>query len=184
MIPASRRATGFPLVGVAGLLGALVAILIATPCLAQVSDLALGERIAAAVHHCPTIGIFDDVTVGVSHRTVTISGWVTDAAKRDEIGRRAGRVDGIRAMVNAVGVLPMTEPDIALRVRVARAIYGNPLFWRYGSSANPPIHIVVAHGQVRLTGAVGDETEKSFAFALSHVAGALSVTNELRVDRN
>ena len=115
---------------------------------------------------------------------MTIRGWVTDASKRDEIGRRAGHVDGIRTIVNTIGVLPMTGPDVALRMRVARAIYGNPLFWRYGSSTNPPIHIVVARGHVTLAGAVGDETEKAFAFALAHVAGAQTVANDLRVDRN
>jgi hypothetical protein len=35
-----------------------------------------------------------------------------------------------------------------------------------------------------LAGAVSDETEKALAFALSHVVGALSVTNDLRVDRD
>jgi hyperosmotically inducible protein len=169
----------------AGLLGGLLmGFLAAQPAAAQLSDAQLGGRVVAAVQHCPTFSIFDDVTIGVNDRNVTINGWVTDASKRDDIARRAGRVDGVRSLTNAIVILPMTEADVRLRLRIARAIYGNALFWRYGSSSNPPIHIIVNRGQVTLAGAVGDETEKSFAYALSHVPGALSVTNHLRVDRN
>jgi osmotically-inducible protein OsmY len=184
MNTASRRPSRRTLGVVAGLFVGVLSLMAARPSAAQISDLALGDRVVAAVHRCPAIGIFDDVSVGVSDRNVTIRGWVTDASKRDDIGRRAGQVDGIRSMVNAIGVLPMTTADVTLRMRVARAIYGNPAFWRYGSSTNPPIHIVVSHGHVTLTGAVGDDTEKSFAFALAHVAGAQTVANDLRVDRN
>lgn len=169
----------------AGLVGGLlVGLLAAQPAAAQLSDVQLGGRVVAAVQRCPTFGIFDDVTIGVNDRNVTINGWVTDASKRDDIARRAGRVDGVRSLTNALVVLPMTEADVRLRLRIARAIYGNALFWRYGSSSNPPIHIIVNRGHVTLAGAVSDETEKSFAYALSHVPGALSVTNHLRVDRN
>lgn len=169
----------------AGLLGGLLmGLLAAQPAAAQLSDAQLGERVVAAVQRCPTFSIFDDVTIGVNDRNVTINGYVTDASKRDDIARRAGRVDGVRSVITGIVVLPMTEADVRLRLRIARAIYGNALFWRYGSSSNPPIHIIVNRGHVTLAGAVGDETERSFAYALSHVPGALSVTNHLRVDRN
>src|SRR5262249_44516726 len=107
----------------------------------------------------------------------------TEPAKRDDIMRRAAHVDGVRSLTSAIGVLPMTPADVNLRGRVARAIYGNPLFWRYASSARPPIHVIVSHGHVTLAGTVGDDTERSVALALSHVPGALSVTNALRVER-
>jgi|SRR5579864_501918 len=169
----------------AGLLGSLlIVVLTAQPAAAQLSDAQLGNRVVDAVRHSPTFSIFDDVSIGVNNRNVTINGWVTEASKRDDIGRRASRVDGIRSITNAIVVLPMTEMDVRLRLRVARAIYGNAQFWRYGSSSNPPIHIIVSRGHVTLSGAVSDETEKALAFALSHVAGALSVTNGLRVDRD
>jgi osmotically-inducible protein OsmY len=169
----------------AGILGGLlIAVLAAQPAAAQLSDAQLGYRVVDAVRRCPTFSIFDDVSIGVINRNVTINGWVTDPAKRDDIARRASRVDGIRSITNAIVVLPMTEADVRLRLRVARAIYGNAQFWRYGSSSNPPIHIIVIHGHVTLVGAVSDQTEKALAFALSHVPGAVTVTNGLRVDRD
>jgi osmotically-inducible protein OsmY len=176
----SARPRIFQLVGAVLWAGLLVAA-VAHPASAGVTDAELGSRVVAAVVHCPTFGIFDDVRIGVTNGNVTISGWVTEAAKRDDIMRRAGHVDGVRSLTSAIGVLPMTPADVSLRMRVARAIYGNALFWRYASSAQPPIHILVSHGHITLTGVVGDETERSVAFALSHVPGALSVTNSLRV---
>jgi hyperosmotically inducible periplasmic protein len=165
-----------------GLLAAT--LLFVRPVAAQISDSKLGDRVADAVRRCPSFSIFDDVTVGVSNRNVTINGWVTEPFKRDDITRRVNRVDGIRTLTNAIVVLPVSESDRALRQRLAKAIYGNSMFWRYASSANPPIHIIVEAGHVTLTGAVLDENEKSFAFALAHVSGVMSVKNELRIDKD
>ncbi len=166
-------------------MGLLAATLIfARPVSAQISDSALGDRVADAVRRCPSFSIFDDVMIGVSNRNVTINGWVTEPFKRDDIARRVNKVDGIRTLTNAIVVLPVSESDRLLRQRLAKAIYGNSMFWRYASSANPSIHIIVEAGRVTLTGAVMDENEKSFAFALAHVNGVLSVKNELRIDKN
>jgi len=148
---------------------------------AGVTDADLGARVIAAVERCPNVGIFDDVTVGVTNGNVTVSGWVTEPGKRDDIVRRASQVDGVRSLTSAIGVLPMSQGDVILRGRVARAIYGNALFWRYASSARPPIHILVSHGHVTLVGLVADDTERSVAGALSHAPGAIGVTNSLRI---
>jgi hyperosmotically inducible protein len=167
------------------LLGLLVASAMSVrPAAAQLTDSELGDRVATAVRHCPSFGIFDDVTIGVLNHNVTINGWVTDPYKRDDIGRRVERVEGIDKLNNAIVVLPTSQNDMGLRQRVAKAIYGNQMFWRYASSANPPIHIIVDGGRVTLTGAVSDQNEKSFAFALAHVNGALDVKNDLRIDKN
>ncbi len=174
-----------PRTGARLLAGLLAATLLFTrPVAAQISDSKLGDRVADAVRRCPSFSIFDDVTVGVSNRNVTINGWVTEPFKRDDITRRVNKVDGIRSLTNAIVVLPVSEADRVLRQRLAKAIYGNSMFWRYASSANPPIHIIVDTGHVTLTGAVTDENEKSFAFALAHVNGVISVKNELRIERN
>jgi hyperosmotically inducible protein len=47
--------------------------------------------------------------------------------------------------------------DDALRIRIARAIYNNPLFAGLADMANPPIHIIVDNGDVTLDGVVNSE---------------------------
>jgi osmotically-inducible protein OsmY len=47
---------------------------------------------------------------------------------------------------------------------------------------SPPIHIVVEHGRVTLTGVVQSEVDRMLARSLATQFGALSVTNALKTD--
>jgi osmotically-inducible protein OsmY len=155
----------------------------ATPATAQVSDLELANRVAETVRKYPQFTIFDDVTITVKNRVVTVSGRVTQPLKKDELGTRIGKIDGIRTFVNDIGVLPVSQVDADLRQRLAKAIYGHPLFYRYAEMTDRPIHIVVENGRVTLTGYVADTLESSMAAALAQVPGALSVKNALKIDK-
>ena len=72
--------------------------------------------------------------------------------------------------------------DDELRLRIARAIYGNPSFWHYASMANPPIHIVVDQGRVKLEGTVNNHVERMLAQSLAIGFGEFSVENALKTD--
>ena len=48
--------------------------------------------------------------------------------------------------------------------------------------SNPPIHIVVDHGRVTLTGVVQSDVDRSLARSLASQFGAFSVTNALKTD--
>jgi hyperosmotically inducible protein len=72
--------------------------------------------------------------------------------------------------------------DDELRLRIARAIYGNPTFWHYASMANPPIHIVVEQGRVKLEGTVNSHVERMLAQSLAIGFGEFSVENRLKTD--
>ena len=162
----------------------LVALLAAAPAGAQArQDARVAEDVARSITTYPRFTIFDDVTVSVEHGLVTLTGKVTMPYKRDDIGRRAARIDGIREVHNRIEVLPVSTLDDDLRYRIARAIYGNPSFWMYAARANPPIHIIVEHGQVRLTGVVHSDVERAMARSLATGLGELSVVNELRTER-
>jgi hyperosmotically inducible protein len=150
---------------------------------AQVSDQVLGARVADTVQRYSNFTIFDDVNIEISNRVVTLTGRVTAPKKREEIGTRVSKIDGIRTLVNDIQVLPVSQMDSSLRLRVAQAIYGHPTFWHYASMANPPIHIVVENGRITLTGYVNSDVERSLAFALAQVSGSFGVKNELKVDR-
>lgn len=126
--------------------------------------------------------MFDDIKVGVNDGIVTLTGKVTMPYKREDIGKRVGKVPGVRELDNRIGVLPVSQNDDQLRYRIASAIYGNPSFWEYASLANPPIHIIVEHGHVTLTGVVRTDVEKVLARSLASVFGVMSLTNDLKTE--
>lgn len=167
------------------LTGVLLIAALALPSIArgEITDADLVERIIDVIQRYPRFTMFDDISLRVENRVVTLMGRVTMPIKKDEIGKRVAKIDGIRELVNDIKVLPVSPMDDELRLRIARAIYNHPSFWQYASMAVPPIHIIVEHGQVTLTGQVGTQLDRSLAYALAQVPGAFSVTNNLKVDR-
>lgn len=156
---------------------ALVLALSSATAAAQVIDqAALTDVVARSITTYSRLTIFDDVTGRVDDGTVTLRGKVTMPFKRDDIGRRVEAIDGVRAVRNEIEVLPVSSGDETLRRRIARAIYGNPAFWRYAAMPHPPIHIVVENGRVTLTGVVPNETDRALARSLASGHGESSVT--------
>lgn len=127
--------------------------------------------------------IFDDVNVQVgANGEATLTGAVTMPFKRDDIGSLVAKVAGVSTVTNQIAVLPVSPWDDELRVRIARAIYGNTAFWNYAAMPNPPIHILVQNGRVTLTGVVQNNVERMLARSLATNFGAFSVKNELKTD--
>ena len=145
-------------------------------------DVRIATAIGREVERYPQLSIFDHVTGTVEGGVVTLTGKVTMPYKKDDIGRKAAAIAGVREVKNEIGVLPVSPYDEELRRRIARAIYGNSAFWQYGARANPPIHIIVERGHVTLTGVVHSAVERMLARSLATGFGELSVTNELRTD--
>jgi hyperosmotically inducible periplasmic protein len=164
----------------AAILGAAIALLSAPGAEASQHPTLLDE-LRRAVEACPQVGIFDDVSVGFDTGTAVLSGRVTSPEKKQEIGARAGRVAGVTSVRNHIVVLPASAEDDELRYRIARALYGHPAFWRHASSPNPPIHIIVEHGHVTLTGVVQSPSERALARALASGSGERSLTSRLRL---
>ena len=146
-------------------------------------DQRLADEIAAQVRSYPQFTIFDDVSGRVDDGVVVLTGRVTMPYKKSDIERRVAALTGVRELRSEIAVLPVSIYDDDLRRRVARAIYGNPSFWSYAAMANPPIHIIVEHGRVRLTGVVNSHVERVLARSLATGLGELAVVNELRTDR-
>jgi osmotically-inducible protein OsmY len=163
--------------------GLVAAVAVPGRALAQVSDSDLANSIAQKMRGYVYMTIFDDVNIAVNDRAVTLSGRVTMPFKRTDLGKSVAKIDGVRTVVNDIKVLPESTYDANLRVRIAQAIYGHPAFWQYASMACPPIHIIVEHGHVTLSGRVNSQVERMLAYALAQVDGVLSVTNDLKVDR-
>ena len=129
----------------------------------EVHDSQIANDIARQINRYPQFTIFDDVNGTVDNGVVTLTGKVTMPYKKNDIARRAGQVGGVREVLNRIDVLPVSTWDEELRVRIARAIYGNSAFWQYGAMANPPIHIIVERGHVTLTGVVNSNVDRMLA---------------------
>jgi hyperosmotically inducible protein len=145
-------------------------------------DFQVLKDVATAVDRYTQFTIFDDVSARVKDGEVTLTGKVTMPYKRDDIEKRVKRVDGVREVRDEIAVLPVSSFDDGLRYRIARSIYGNSNFWNYAIMPNPPIHIVVEHGRVTLTGVVQSEVDRALARSLATQFGVLSVDNELKTD--
>jgi hyperosmotically inducible protein len=145
-------------------------------------DLQIFKDVATSVDRYTRFTIFDDVSATVKDGVVTLTGKVTMPFKKDDIDKRVAKVDGVKAVRDEIGVLPVSQFDDQLRWRIARAIYGNANFWNYSIMPNPPIHIIVEHGRVTLTGVVNSEVDKMLARSLATQFGALSVTSDLKTD--
>jgi len=149
---------------------------------AERKDFQVAKDIATAVQRYSQFTIFDDVSANVKDGTVTLTGKVTMPYKRSDIEKRIAKIDGVRGVNDLIAVLPVSQFDDELRYRIARSIYNNANFWNYAIMPNPPIHIVVEHGRVTLTGVVQSEVDRMLARSLATQFGALSVTNALKTD--
>ena len=146
------------------------------------TDRELFDAVGRAVTGYAQFTIFDDIALDVKDGTVVLEGNVTMPYKRDEIGQRVAEVEGVRSVRNDIRVLPVSTSDDRLRYRIARAIYDNPHFWNYAIGPNPPIHIIVEHGRVTLTGVVNNDLDRLIARSLAHQFPALSVTDNLKTN--
>ena len=171
-------------------LGSMVAAIVLTAGIAQAAsvqgnnrkDLQVIKDVATSVQRYTQFTIFDDVSANVKDGVVTLSGRVTMPYKRNDIEKRVAKVDGVRDVRDEITVLPVSQFDEELRYRIARSIYNNSNFWNYAIMPNPPIHIVVEHGRVTLTGVVQSEVDRMLARSLASQFGAFSVTNALKTD--
>ena len=171
-------------------LGSFVATMALTASIAHAASGDVGDRkdfqvfkdVATSVERYAQFTIFDDVSANVTDGVVTLTGKVTMPYKRDDMEKRVAKINGVRSVRDEITVLPVSQFDDELRYRIAGSIYNNSNFWNYAIMANPPIHIVVEHGRVTLTGVVQSEVDRMLARSLATQFGAFSVTNDLKTD--
>lgn len=148
------------------------------------SDDRLAEEVADRLRRYVFFTIFDDADIEVDDGVVTLTGRVTMPYKAEALADLAAHVPGVQAIRNEVRALPVSRYDDQLRYAIAREIYGDPLFSHYAIGVNPPVHVIVEHAAVTLTGAVSSEVERRKAEVIARGFLALSVTNKLRVERD
>ena len=116
------------------------------------SDDALATQVADNVRRYVFYTVYDDVEGRVRDGVVTLTGRVTAPYKATAVADLAARVHGVQQVDNQIQTLPVSTFDDQLRATIASRIYRDPLFWNAAIQPNPPIHIIVENGRVRLTG--------------------------------
>jgi len=120
---------------------------------------------------------FNALGLNVQNGVVTVSGDVIDYPSRDSALSLIETTPGVKDVVDNINVLPTSPMDDDIRLRVARAIYGNSTLSRYAMDPQKPIRIVVQNGHVTLYGVVDSQMDKQLA-----ETQARSVPNVFSVD--
>jgi osmotically-inducible protein OsmY len=147
------------------------------------SDDAIAFEVASRIRQYVLFTIFDDANVDVDEGVVTLTGRVTMPHKAEALVDLAAHIAGVQEVRSEILALPVSPFDDQIRYAVARQIYGDEVFARYAYRLNPPIHIIVEHGNVTLTGVVSSEVERRKAEMIARSTfSVMSVTNKLRLD--
>ncbi len=152
------------------------------PAVKPANDAALANSVRHEIVMYPHYSMFDDVYMNVSNGAVRLTGYVSQPYKKEDIGRIA-KSAGAERVENDIQVLPTSFQDDRLRAQLARAIYGDPTMLKYAMEPVKPIHIIVNHGHVMLTGVVDSQFDKQIAGTRAASAGLSfgKVVNNLQV---
>ena len=165
----------------------LIVLAVPTPAPSQVPEQAV-ERIQREVRHqilmLPYFNVFDNINFKVEGYNVTLMGQVTRPSVKSDAENVVKRIEGVQKVDNRIEVLPPSNMDDQLRLRLYRAIYGYPALEHYALPVIKPIRIIVKSGNVTLEGVVNSEGDKNLVnLRAQGVSGAFSVTNNLRVEK-
>jgi osmotically-inducible protein OsmY len=144
------------------------------------------ERIKDEVRHqllmLPYYNVFDNLTYKVEGYKVTLMGSVTRPTLKSSAENVVKRIEGVEKVDNKIEVLPLSNMDDQLRLRLFRAIYGYGPLQRYDLPVQKPFRIIVKNGNVTLEGVVDSEADKNLVnIRANGVPGVFSVKNNLKV---
>lgn len=144
------------------------------------SDSEIARQVRRRIASYAFYTTFDSVDADVDSGTVLLSGWVLDGARSKAIVDLVARVHGVVEVMNLVRTLPVSPKDDDIRYEIAARIYDDPLFRVYMDLLPLPIHIIVEHGHVTLTGIVESEVHRRTAEEIAcRVFGVVRVENRL-----
>jgi len=152
----------------------------------SVTDEQLHEQLAKKLYY-DRVGWYDSAfnyyTLTVKNGVATIGGETYNDVGRDSALAIAYRMPGVKDVVNEIKVSQVSIFDDNLRVRTARALYGDSVLSRYAIDPARPIRIIIDGGHVSLYGTVDSAMDKQIAgIRASQVPGVFSVQNNLIVE--
>jgi hyperosmotically inducible protein len=126
--------------------------------------------------------MFNAIGVRVSQGVATLNGHARTYVDRASALALVGTTPGVREVVDLVQVDPVSPMDDEIRIRIARAVYGDSSLRKYMIDPAKPIRISVQRGNVSLYGMVDNRMDAQIALARANgVPGVFSVNNYLRV---
>jgi hyperosmotically inducible periplasmic protein len=145
---------------------------------------ALTNKVRHAIVMYPRYSIFDDLYVQVENGNVHLTGVVSQPFKKADLDKIVHGVAGDSQVQDDIRVLPLSPDDERIRLRVARAIYGDVTMTKYAMQPMKPIHIIVENGHVTLTGIVATNFDKQIAGTRAATAGISfgPIVNNLQVE--
>ena len=150
----------------------------------NVSDQQLRQKLADKLRYDRVgYGIaFNALALNVQNGVVTVSGDVRDHPARDSAMAVVETTPGVKEAVDNIKVLPTSIMDDDIRLRTARAIYGNNTLSKYALDPQKPIRIVVENGHVTLYGVVDSQMDEQIAeMQARSVPNVFSVDDKLTV---
>jgi hyperosmotically inducible periplasmic protein len=128
---------------------------------------------------------FDYFAIGVKDGVVTVTGQDRTGVGRDEALADIYMQPGVKDVISNIGVESVSPFDDGLRLRAARAIYGDPVLSKYAIDPARPIRIIVDNGHVTLYGDVDSAMDRQVAgMRANQLFGAFTVENKLSVKGN
>ena len=144
----------------------------------------LVERVGHELRMLPYYSVFDNLEYRVSGNGVELLGQVVRPTLKSDAEGVVKRIEGVERVINHIEVLPLSPNDDRIRVACYRAVFSTPSLQRYAAPPVPTIHMIVKNGNITLVGVVDSDSDRNVAkLKASTVAGAFSVTNKLRVER-
>ena len=103
---------------------AVVVLALSAPALAaDKGNLQTFRDVQKQVLTYPHYTIFDSVNAQIDNGVVTLTGKVTMPYKRDDLAKRVAKLADVQQVNNKIEVLPVSQFDDELRLRIARAIW-------------------------------------------------------------
>jgi hyperosmotically inducible periplasmic protein len=126
--------------------------------------------------------VFNAVSVKVNDGVAYLDGTARTYVDRASALALVATTPGVLDVVESIDIDPVSIMDDAIRLKVARAVYGDTALNKYAIDPAKPIRISVQNGRVSLYGAVDSRMDANIAYLRANgVSGVFNVSNHLQV---